>query len=183
MKENWELLSSETKFSNRILNIRHDWYLFNRSGTKKDYTVIDTGDWVNIIPLTRENEFILIKQYRHGTKDIVIEIPGGTIEKYDITPEEAARRELLEETGYTSDKFTSLGTIIPNPAIQNNRCYIFLAEDVLKSSEQNLDPHEEIELLFTPRKKISSMIKKGEINHSLVIDAFCLLMLHEGKEI
>jgi ADP-ribose pyrophosphatase len=183
MKDKWTFLSSQIKFIDRILKIRHDLYLFNKNGVKKDYTVIDTYDWVNIIPITDDNKVILIKQYRHGARKDVIEIPGGVIEGKDISPKEAATRELLEETGYTSNEFIELGTVIPNPAIQSNKCYIFLARNAFKVSEQNLDPQEEIDLFFVSKKDIKTMILGGEINHSLVIDAFCLLMLHEGKEL
>jgi len=179
MKESWILLGSELKFKDRLFSIRHDRYRFKRNQSEKDYSVIDTSDWVNIIPITSRNEIILIRQYRHGVMDTVIEIPGGCIDHEDPSPEYAARRELLEETGYTSDNFIHLGTVSPNPAIQSNKCYFFLAKDVHKISEQNFDPNEEIELFFVPEKEIGKMIRKGEINHSLVIDAFCFFMLQE----
>lgn len=183
MKDKWTFLTSHVEFTDRILKIRHDIYLFKKDNTEKDYTVIDTHDWVNILPVTEDGRVILIQQYRHGTREDVIEIPGGVIEGKDISPEVAARRELLEETGYSAGDFIKLGTVIPNPAIQSNKCYIYLAKNAFKVSSQSLDPHEEIDLLFVPKNEIASMIRSGKINHSLVIDAFCLLMLYEGKEI
>ena len=90
---------------------------------------------------------------------------------------------MLEETGYSAGDFINLGTVIPNPAIQSNKCHIYLAKNAFKVGSQSLDPHEEIDLFFVPKKEIASMICSGKINHSLVIDAFCLLMLYEGKEI
>ncbi|MEQ8191007.1 MAG: NUDIX hydrolase [Candidatus Eremiobacterota bacterium] len=183
MKDKWTFLTSHVEFTDRILKIRHDRYLFNEDNTEKDYTVIDTCDWVNILPVTEDGMVILIKQYRHGTGEDVIEIPGGVIEGKDISPEIAARRELLEETGYSSAEFINLGTVRPNPAIQNNKCYMYLARNAFKSGCQSLDSHEEIDLFFVPKKEIAPMICSGKINHSLVIDAFCLLMLYEGKEI
>lgn len=179
MKENWERLNSIEKFKDRLLSIKHDRYYFKKKNNEKDYTVIHTNDWVNIIPLTKKNEIILIRQYRHGTEEVVIEIPGGVVETKDFSPEVAAKRELLEETGYTSENFIHLGTVKPNPAIQNNRCHIFLAKDIVKISEQNLDPHEAIEIFFVKKDDIEKMIYSGKIDHSLVIDAFCLLNLYE----
>ena len=179
MKKQWKLLNSQNKFSDRLFNIRHDRYHFSKSGQEKDYTVIETNNWVNIVPITSKGDVILIKQYRHGTGEIVIEVPGGVVEKNDPSPEFAGERELLEETGYKGDKLINLGTVIPNPAIQNNRCHIFLAENVRKISEQNLDPQESIEIFSLPKDEVYKMIYEGKINHSLVIDAFCLLMLYE----
>ena len=121
-------------------------YHFVKNNNEKDYTVIDINNWVNIIPVTKDKKIILIKQYRHGIREIVTEIPGGVIEKEDSSPEVAARRELLEETGYTSDRFINIGTVIPNPAIQSNKCYFYLAENITKISSQNLDPQEDIEI-------------------------------------
>lgn len=183
MKDKWTFLTSHVAFTDRILKIRHDRYLFKEENTEKDYTVIDTYNWVNILPVTEDGRVILIKQYRHGTREDIIEIPGGVVEGKDISPEMAARRELLEETGYSSEEFIDLGTVIPNPAIQSNKCYMYLAKNAFKAGSQSLDPHEEIDLFFVSRKEIASMIRRGEIKHSLVIDAFCLLMLYEGKEI
>ncbi len=180
MKEQWKLLNSEIKFSDRLLKIRHDLYHFSKSGNAKDYTVIETSDWVNIIPVTPDGLIILIKQFRHGREEVVIEIPGGIVENNE-DPSEAAKRELLEETGYEGKELVSLGTVIPNPAIQNNRCHIFLASNVLKVSGQSLDPQEAIEIFFATREEVYKMIREGKIDHSLVIDAFCLLMLYENS--
>jgi len=180
MKEKWKLLNSEIKFSDRLLKLRHDRYHFSKSDTVKDYTVIETSDWVNIIPVTPDGLIILIKQFRHGREEVVIEIPGGVVEKNE-EPSEAAGRELLEETGYEGKELVRLGTVIPNPAIQNNRCHIFLASNAIKVSEQKLDPHEAIEIFFGTREEVYKMILEGKIDHSLVIDAFCLLMLYENS--
>ena len=84
--------------------------------------VLDCPDWVNIIPLTDDGQVVLIRQFRHGTQSVTLEVPGGVVEA-DESPEAAAVRELAEETGYVPERVKSLGFVSPNPAIQGNRSY------------------------------------------------------------
>jgi 8-oxo-dGTP pyrophosphatase MutT (NUDIX family) len=112
----------------------------------------------------------MIQQYRHGSKNITLEIPGGLVD--DESPENAALRELLEETGYQGDNVTYLGATNPNPAIFNNLCHTFLVRNVKKVSETNLDDNEDIEVTLKPIEEIPSLIADGSINHALVIIAF-----------
>jgi 8-oxo-dGTP pyrophosphatase MutT (NUDIX family) len=113
----------------------------------------------------------MVQQYRHGTRSVTLEIPGGLIDPND-SPEEAARRELLEETGYRGESLISLGAVHPNPAIQNNLCHTFLARNVYRASKQNQDEREDIEVVVMPLLEIPRLIREGTITHSLVIVAF-----------
>jgi 8-oxo-dGTP pyrophosphatase MutT (NUDIX family) len=126
---------------------------------------------VNVIPLSPQKEVVLIRQYRHGTRQVTLEIPGGLVEEGD-SPEEAAERELFEETGFRASEIIPLGFVHPNPAIQNNRCYTFIAKDVVLAGEQSLDEKEDIEVLCRPITEIPRLIRDGEITHSLVLAAF-----------
>jgi 8-oxo-dGTP pyrophosphatase MutT (NUDIX family) len=126
---------------------------------------------VNVIPITPQDDVVLIRQYRHGTREITLEIPGGLVEKND-TPEMAAVRELYEETGYRASQMISLGGVHPNPAIQNNKCYTFLARDVSLVGDQHLDEKEDIEVLLRPLSEIPRLIRNGDITHALVLAAF-----------
>lgn len=113
----------------------------------------------------------MIAQYRHGIQGVTLEIPGGLVEQGD-TPEGAARRELREETGYSADEIIALGCVHPNPAIQNNACYTYLARDVVLAGSQEQDDKEDIEVVLQPLSKIPRLISEGAITHSLVIAAF-----------
>ena len=97
--------------------------------------------------------------------------PGGLVEHQD-DPEAAALRELREETGYTAASAVSLGYVHPNPAIQNNRCYTFLAENVVPAGAQQQDEKEDIEVVLSPLEDIPRLIRDGAITHALVIAAF-----------
>lgn len=167
----WKVLSAKRDRSYRVFSLRTDRALSPRTGQAYDFFILESSPWVNIIPLSPQNEVVLIRQYRHGTRDITLEIPGGLVEEGD-SPEEAAERELLEETGFRTTEIIPLGFVHPNPAIQNNRCYTFLAKDVFRAGEQSLDEKEDIEVLFRPITEIPLLIKEGEITHSLVLAAF-----------
>ena len=169
--EPWKVLSTKRDRSYRVFNLRTDRALSPRTGQAYDFFILESSPWVNIIPLSPQKEVVLIRQYRHGTRDITLEIPGGLVEEGD-SPEKAAERELLEETGFRASEIIHLVFVHPNPAIQNNRCFSFLAKDVVLAGDQNLDEKEDIEVLFRPIAEIPRLIRDGAITHSLVLVAF-----------
>lgn len=127
-----------------------------------------------MIPLTPDRRVLLIRQFRYGIDGFTVEIPGGMCDPGEA-PMETARRELREETGYESAEWVELGWVYPNPAVQTNRCYTFLARDVRRVGEPKPDPSEAFEQLQVPLDEIPRMIGSGEINHALVVAAFQLL--------
>jgi len=179
MKHYWKCLGTNTVFENRILALRQDTYHFLPNDIIKDFTVLEFGDWVNIIPITSQGEVVLIRQYRHGIMRDTIEIPGGLLSETDTSPIDAALRELEEETGYSSSDIIHIGTVEPNPAIQNNRCYTYLARNAYRKSSQRLDSTEAIHVDVIKKEEVYGMIRSGQITHGLVIAAFAHLLLHE----
>jgi len=139
-----------------------------------DFVVIDSASWVNVVPVTTEGNVVLIRQFRHGIRDVVLEIPGGVIDG-DEAPEAAAARELREETGYVAQTIRPLARVLPNPAVQNNFLYLFVAEGCRNTGQTQPDAFELIEVLERPLEDIPGMIASGEIDHSLVITAFAFL--------
>ena len=136
-----------------------------------DGFVLEYGDWATVLALTKAQEVVLVRQYRHGAQKVILELPGGAMEAGDDSPMHAARRELLEETGYTSDTFIQIGCVSPNPANQTNLIYSFLALNVEKVAVQNLDETEEIEVLLKPFNEVISMAKNGELFQSMQVTA------------
>lgn len=134
-------------------------------------------DWVNVIPLTEDGFVVFVVQYRFGTDENTLEIPGGQMDRKDKNPEEAAKRELLEETGYGEGKWEYLGYVHPNPAILNNRCHTFFVRGVKKIGEIKNDKNEKTEVILKPLKKVKRLILEGKITHSLVLNAFQLFFL------
>jgi len=178
----WKCIRSRTTRSFRIFSIRTDTALSPRTGKEHDFYVIEARDWVNVIPLTEDHQVVMVRQYRHGSKKVTLEIPGGLVEGGD-TPEKAAARELLEETGYRAKKWTKIGAINPNPALFNNRCYTFLAEDIKRVTDPSPDQTEEIEVSLLPLKEIPPLILKGKIDHAIVIAAFTHYFLRHPERV
>jgi 8-oxo-dGTP pyrophosphatase MutT (NUDIX family) len=137
-----------------------------------DFYVIEAVDWVNVIPITPEKEVVMIELHRHGINERSLEIPGGMVDPEDPSPMAAAQRELREETGYESDPLLPLGVVHPNPAIQDNRCYSFLAPNASPAGEPDPEEGEDIAVVKFRLSKIPGLIKEGRITHSLVITAF-----------
>ena len=177
----WSHIRSRSTQSYRVFSIRTDITRSPRTGLEHDFFVIESNDWVNIIPLTDDHQVIMVRQYRHGSREITLEIPGGLLDPGD-TPEEAARRELLEETGYRAKKWLKIGYVSPNPAIFNNRCHTFLAQTMEKVSDPKPDQTEEIEVALVPLSQIPELIRNGKIDHAIVIAAFTHYFLRNPEE-
>jgi 8-oxo-dGTP pyrophosphatase MutT (NUDIX family) len=141
------------------------------NGAHLEATVLEYADWVTVLALTRRLEAVLIRQYRHGVQKVIEELPGGAMDREDASPLEAARRELREETGYTSERFVQIGCVSPNPANQTNRIYSFLALEAERTAAQDLDEGEDIEVLLKPFDEIVRMAKAGELLQSMQVSA------------
>lgn len=136
------------------------------NGNLLDATVFEFRPWANVIALTKDGEAVLVRQYRHGVCEVMWELPGGVVDDEE-DPLEGVKRELLEETGYTASKFVQVGRLYPNPALQTNTLYSFLALGAEKVGEQNLDAGEDIEVQLVPLDELIEMAKRGEFTHAL----------------
>lgn len=176
--ETWERIESKEIADCIVFKVREN-LMQNGDKTGKFY-VIENPDWVNIVAITKDYDVVLIEQFRQGIQEVILEIPGGMIDG-DESPESAARRELLEETGYSAEEFVLLGKSRPNPAIQNNWIYHFAAINAEKTEEVEFDEHESVVTKLCPVMRIPSLIKSGEITHSLVLAAFQYFSFHLMK--
>ena len=181
MTLSWKLLHSKLLQSCRVFNVKKVNYRSPRTGRDHDFFIIESPDWVNVIPLTPQGNVILVKQFRFGTQDYSLEIPGGMLDDGD-TPAEAASRELIEETGYAGDEPVLIGTVHPNPAIHTNRCYTYLVKNATLQNFPRQDSTEDIEVLSVPLREIPSLIRDGKITHALVIAAFYWYLTKTGSE-
>ena len=173
----WQPLAERKVYDCRIFSVTEQQSRSPRTGDVHDFYVINSLDWVNIIPLTAAREVVMIRQYRHGLGDFTLEVPGGLVDAADPSALDAARREMREETGYDAAEIVRLGTIHPNPAIINNRCDSFLARDAAPACPVSFDTTEETEVVLVPLDEIPDLIRREVITHALVVVAFHHLML------
>ena len=164
--ENRELVADQ-----RIFQVFQMQAVSPRTGEYRRLSVLQATDWVNVVALTPQKEVVLVRQFRHGTREFTLEIPGGMVDPGE-TPAQAAARELLEESGFAGDDPVALGAVSPNPALFDNHCHSFLIGNCRKIAEPALDHGEDIEVLLKPWDEIPAMIAAGGIGHALVICAF-----------
>lgn len=161
-----EIIQRECKSSED--NRTHRFFLFK------------SRDWCNIIPITADGKVVLVKQFRIGVSEHTLEIPGGVVDPADTDIQTAAIREMAEETGYVPlphARCIPLGWTHPNPAIQDNRCHLFVVGPVQKQKNQSLDPGEMIEVSEVPIEEFLKNLTQSEITHALILNAFLLLLL------
>ena len=168
----WKRLGTRPLGDFKVFSLRRDRIVSPRTGEPHDFYVLDCPDWVNVIPLTPAGRILLIEQYRHGTGETTVEIPGGAVDPGDADPLAAGRRELLEETGCEAAEWTDLGFVHPNPAIQSNRCWTFLAKSCVRAADPKLDPGEDITLREATPEEVRGLLTSGAITHALVVAAF-----------
>jgi len=145
-----------------------------------DCHLLEYNDEIIVFALTRNQDVVLIKQYRHGAQKTILELPGGSVDAGE-SPLEAAKRELMEETGYTSDTFIEVGHGSPNPAIYTNKIYFFLAMDAEQNGNQSTYDAEAIDILLTPLEEVIAMAKRGDLLHSLNIGTVFFVLAYLNR--
>jgi len=167
----------------KVLDSHYPWPGFRvdkcelPNGYYLDATIWEFRPWANVVALTEKNEVVMIRQYRHGVKEILLEIPGGVIDDGE-TPLDGVKRELLEETGYSCNEFIQTGKLYPNPAIETNEMYCFLAKGAKHVGAQTLDDGEDIEIELIPLDELIRLTKRGEFIHALQVAALHLALSH-----
>ncbi|GAB6138486.1 NUDIX hydrolase [Halanaerobaculum tunisiense] len=180
MDKKWKKVQEKIIYSQGFVQLKEELCNHTQKEIQHRFFRMEFLDWVNIVPITAQNEVVLVNQYRFGTEEVTLEVPGGTLDEGENQPSLAGQRELLEETGYQAEEIISLGQVAVNPAIQNNYCHFYLAPEVTKIQEQNLDATEDISLELIPIEEVSSLLQAGEIEHSLSVLALLYAQSYLG---
>ena len=163
---NWEKLSSKYLVRAPWATLRVDTCKMPDGTLIPEYYVLEYPNWVNVIALTEDDQVILVRQYRHAVGEEILEIPGGVIEENE-SPEQAARRELLEETGYKFTSFEFLADLYANPSTANNKTHCFLAKGGIKTSDQKLDRGEELIVELVSLAELKELVLNNKLGQSL----------------
>lgn len=163
----WETISSEYLFRRPWLTVRHDQVRLPDGRINPEFYVLEYPDWVNIIAITENGEFVMERQYRHGLDKTCYEIAAGVVENGE-TPLEAARRELEEETGYGGGEWKELMLISGNPSTTSNLTHCFLAEGVKKVSAQHLDSTEDLSVCLLSLDQVRQLLVHDKIRQALM---------------
>lgn len=166
-KMKWETLSSEYLFRRPWLTARRDVVRLPNGTVYDEYYVLEYPTWINVIAITPEGKFVMVKQYRHGLGIVATELCAGVAEPGE-TPLEAAQRELLEETGFGGGEWELSMVISANPSSQNNLSYCFIAHGVEKISGQHLDATEDIKVEILTEDEVREMLMQDEMKQALM---------------
>ena len=176
----WDLVDSREDRKYGLFSVNIHRNRSPRTGRVHEFQVLKSPDWVAVVAITADNHVVMVRQFRHGTGELSLEPPGGLV-KDGQTPEQSAREELEEETGYQAAALEFLGWMHPMPAIFTNRFYVYLARNAKRTGHLNPDETEEVETVLIPLDEIREHISSGRITCSVMIAALFLFLDHENK--
>jgi ADP-ribose pyrophosphatase YjhB (NUDIX family) len=171
----WRVLGRQAVGSYRIFDVERVALEDGDGHARGDAFTLRFPDWCNVVAITPDDRLVLVWQYRFGSEALSLEVPGGVVDPKE-SPEEAARRELREETGYQADSLELLLTLEANPALQANRCFTFLARNARPTATTGFDAQEELETVLAPASRVADLLDGGQVTHALVhsaLEAYC----------
>jgi 8-oxo-dGDP phosphatase len=177
----WKVLDSTYESRKFWRTVRCDRVELPNGTVIPEYWISEYLPWVNTVAVTDDDKVLLVRQYRHGSREVHFEIPAGTTDTGEHDMEAAARRELLEETGYGGGRWSLLMTVSANPALQNNLAYTFLAEGVVPLQAANPGASEDLRLHLIPADEIEGMIDRGDLIQSLHVAPLLKFLLKRRR--
>lgn len=166
----WQMLHGQECLRTPIFRAWQKRFRHETDGREGDFFTFEYPDWVQTVALTPAGELILVEQFRFGTEGFGWELSGGVMDAEDGgDPIVAARRELLEETGFASGAATVLGQAYPNPALQGNRVHYVLLEGCTRVAEPSPDANEELRTTLADWPAVQHLLDSGAISHALSV--------------
>ena len=177
----WKILSSQYLLQDRWITVRADACQLPSDRVVEPYYVLEYPTWTNVVALTTHEEVVLVRLYRHGIGQTVLELPSGTIEADDDSVLEGARRELLEETGYGGGEFVETAVLSPNPANHANRVHCYVATGVEQVSTPIVDDAEQVETVLVSLPEVVNLAKTNGLLQAMHVSSLFLALQHLGR--
>lgn len=166
----WRHLGDEVVYKTPVFSVISRRCLSPKDGREKAFSCLLAPEWANVLAVGPGGMVPLVRQFRHGSQEVSLELPGGVVEPGQ-SPIDTARRELMEETGYRAERLEPLCKLRPNPAIQDNTIHTFLAYGAVPTGRTDFDENEELDLLLAPVRELKAMILDGRIDHAMMVAA------------
>jgi ADP-ribose pyrophosphatase len=176
----WRILSSEYRIETKFLRLRADRVELPSGDVVEDYFVRESRGFCVVFALTPERDVLLVRQYKHGVGEVVVELPAGMIDDGE-TPETCAARELAEETGFTGAAPEHVRTFFADPTNATGRFHLFLVRDAVRTREPALDVTEDIEVERAPLDEVRAMALDGRIAAGSQVAAVLVALAHLGR--
>ena len=177
----WRQLETEALQDCAVFRVSRTLTESPNTGERHSFFRIDSADWVNVVPVTSAGEIVMVRQYRHGLREVTLEIPGGMVDPGEA-PADAAARELLEETGFRAARIEALGSVNPNPALFGNRLFAFAAHGCERVAEVANESTEETVVELVDPPALRRLLREGRIDHGLVMAALYFFDLARERE-
>jgi 8-oxo-dGTP pyrophosphatase MutT (NUDIX family) len=161
----WEILGSKYVVKDRWLTLRADDCRNAECQVIAPYYVLEYPPCVNVLALTPEHDVVLIRQYRHAVRQVILELPGGAVDEQDASVLDAAQRELREETGYVAEEWRETGNLFANPVNHTNTMHCFLAFGAKYITEPQRERSEHIEVVLMSQDELRERAYRGELRH------------------
>ena len=164
----WDVLGRERLADYGIFRVDRLRLRSPRDGRVYERHILDLPDWVNVVPFTTDGRVVMVEQYRFGSGTMSLEFPAGTLDAGE-SPEDGARRELREETGYAPGDLEHIGFLHADPAIQGNTLHILVARDCQPAGPADQDDGEDVHVRLFDVEQVRAMARDGRIRHALAV--------------
>lgn len=176
----WRELAADPVLDCRVFSIERSIAESPEDRAQHEFFRIRSQDFVQIVPVTADQQVVMVRQFRHGAEYLSLECPGGLVDPGE-TPAQTAARECLEETGFAVRRLEPLGQTNPNPALFGNRLHSFYAADVERVGEVQNTSTERTEVVLVPADRLVRMLCDGTIDHALIEATLWRFLYRTGR--